>query len=190
MRVFLSGFMGAGKTSVGRALAARLGYPFRDLDDEVEQGAGRAIREIFASSGEAEFRRLERETLARLVEQADLSDLVLATGGGTVAQEPCRRLLAAGLTVWLNPPFACIVERIGALGKLDRPLFQDETQAWALYRSRLPAYRRCDVRVDVTPEESPDEVAARVDLLLAQRRGAAGGGGGERGAVRPREAQG
>jgi shikimate kinase len=181
--------MGAGKTSVGRALAARLGVPFRDLDDEVERGAGRSIREIFDDAGEAEFRRLERDTLARLVEAPDLADMVLATGGGTVAQEPCRRLLATGLTFWLNPPFACIVERIGSLGKMDRPLFRDETQAWALYRSRLAAYRRCDVRVDVRPEESEDEVAARIELLLARRLGAAGGAGGRPGSQSPEGAQ-
>lgn len=179
MRVFLTGFMGAGKTSVGRALGARLGFPFLDLDEVVERGAGRSIRDVFARCGEPEFRRLERDTLAELLARPRLTDLVLATGGGTVAQEPCRRLLAAaGLTVWLNPPFACIVERIGALGKMDRPLFHDETQAWALYRSRLPAYQRCDVRLDVTAEESADEVAARLELLLAERRRQRPGEGG------------
>lgn len=170
MRIFLTGFMGAGKTSVGRALGGRLGYPFADLDELVERAAGRAVRDIFADCGEAEFRRLEHRTLGELVERRDLPDLVVATGGGTVTQEPCLRLLAAtGLTVWLNPPFATIVERVGALGKEDRPLFEDETQAWALYRSRLPAYQLCDLKVDVAATESADEVAARIELLVAER---------------------
>jgi shikimate kinase len=171
VKVFLAGFMGAGKTSVGRALAARREVPFADLDDEIEARAGRSIREIFEQQGEPGFRRLERDVLAELLRRPDLESYVVATGGGTVAMEPCARLLrASGVTVWLNPPFAAIVERVGALGKADRPLFRDETQAWELYRSRLDAYRRCDLKVDVAPEESPEEVAGRLDLLLAQRR--------------------
>ena len=168
MRIFLTGFMGAGKTSVGQALAGRLDVPFADLDLAIESRAGRTVREIFAEGGEPAFRQLEHETLLGLLERPELLDLVLATGGGTAAVEPTAGLLrAAGVTVWLNPPFAAIVERIGALGKGDRPLFRDETQAWALYRQRLPAYRRCDLQVDVAADESPDEVAARIDLRLA-----------------------
>ncbi len=167
----MTGFMGAGKTSVGRALAARLGVPFVDLDDEIERRAGRSVREIFAAAGEAEFRRLELEALAELLARPDLVDPVVATGGGTVALEPTARLLrGAGLTVWLNPPFGTIVERIGGLGKLDRPLFHDEAEAWALYRQRLPAYQRCDLRIDVAPAEGVQEVAGRVALRLAEWR--------------------
>ncbi|HEX2254338.1 MAG TPA: shikimate kinase [Thermoanaerobaculia bacterium] len=171
MRVFLTGFMGAGKTSVGRALAVRTGLPFADLDHEIEARSGRSIREIFEQDGEPEFRRLERDVLAELLRRPGWERCVVATGGGTVATEPGARLLrSAGVTVWLNPPFATIVERVGALGKADRPLFRDETQAWELYRRRLDAYRRCDLKVDVAPEESPEEVAGRLHLLLAQRR--------------------
>lgn len=169
MRVFLTGFMGAGKTTVGRVLGDRLGVPFADLDLAIESRAGAVVREIFRRSGEPEFRRLEREVLAELVERPGHEHLVMATGGGTVTQEPCVRLMEdAGLTVWLNPPFATIVERVGGLGKEDRPLFRDETQAWELYRRRLPAYQACDLAVDVAPEESPEEVAARIELRLAE----------------------
>lgn len=168
MRIFLTGFMGAGKTSVGQALAAQLAVPFADLDLAIEARAGRTVRQIFAEGGEPAFRQLEQETLVALLERADLPDLVVATGGGTAAVELSAGLLhAAGITVWLNPPFATIVERIGGLGKEDRPLFRDETQAWALYRERLPAYRRSDLQIDVSPGESADEVAARIVLRLA-----------------------
>jgi shikimate kinase len=164
MRVFLTGFMGAGKTTVGRLLAERLGVPFVDLDPEVERRAGATVREIFAAGGETEFRRLEREALAAVLAQPDV---VVATGGGTAAVEANARLIhASGFAVFLNPAFSTIVGRIGSLGKADRPLFQDEAQALALYRERLPAYRKADLTVDVAPAEDAGEVAARIALMI------------------------
>jgi shikimate kinase len=169
MRIFLVGFMGAGKTTVGRLLAGRLGAPFVDLDQEIEQRAGGTIREIFERHGEPEFRRLEMETLHEVL--AGGGDAVIATGGGTVTSEAGARLVtAAGLSVWLNPSFATIVGRIGGRGKADRPLLRDEAQALELYRRRLAAYRRADLTVDVGAGEAPEEVAARIDLLLRERR--------------------
>ena len=167
MRVYLMGFMGAGKTTVGKTLAARLGWPFVDLDADVEATAGRSVREIFASQGEGEFRRLEREALLRTLER---DPLVVATGGGTFSQAANFEAVApGGMTVWLNPPFATIAARVGALGKEDRPLFGDETQALRLYRERLAAYRRADLTVDVGPNEQPEEIAARIELRLRER---------------------
>jgi shikimate kinase len=169
MHVFLTGFMGAGKTSVGRLLAERLRAPFVDLDEEIVQRTGMAIREIFATGGEPAFRQLEHETLRAVLQGPDA---VVATGGGTVTFEPSARLLgASGLSVFLNPPFATIAGRIGGLGKADRPLFKDEAQALALYRDRLAAYRRADFTIDIGPREGPDEVAARIALRLAGWRG-------------------
>jgi len=81
-----------------------------------------------------------------------------------------RWMQANGLSVWLNPPFATIAARVGGLGKRDRPLFRDETQALALYRERLPAYRRADWTVDVAPDEGPQEIAARIALRIGERR--------------------
>jgi shikimate kinase len=92
---------------------------------------------------------------------------VIATGGGTVTIEKNLEILErSGVTVWLDPPFAVIASRIGAQGKSDRPLFESETQALALYRRRLPAYRRADLRLAIDAEERPEEVAARLELLL------------------------
>jgi shikimate kinase len=167
MRVYLTGFMGSGKTTAGLLLAARLGVPFVDLDAEIERRVGLGVREIFEQQGEPAFRRLEAEALR---ETLAWPDVVVATGGGTMAFEGNARLIAPnGLSVWLNPSFATIVARIGGLGKTDRPLFQDEVQALALYRERLPAYRRADVTVDVAPDEGPEEIAARIALLIGER---------------------
>lgn len=167
MRIYLTGFMGSGKSAVGRRLAERLGVPFLDLDEEIEKRAGLRVREIFEWHGETEFRRLEQEVLRAT---GELADVVVATGGGTVTFEANARWIREnGLSVWLNPSFATIVGRIGGLGKKDRPLFRDEVQALGLYRERLPAYRQADLTVDVRPEEHPQEVAARVALLLGKR---------------------
>jgi shikimate kinase len=168
MRIYLTGFMGSGKTTAGRLLAERLGVPFLDLDREIELRAGVTVREIFERRGEAAFRELEAEALRGTLA---FPDVVVALGGGTMTFEANLRLIRSdGLSVWLNPPFATIVSRIGGLGKADRPLFRDETQALALYRERLPAYRAADVTVDVTPQEGPEEIAARIALLIGTRR--------------------
>lgn len=168
MRVFLTGFMGAGKTAVGERLAERLAVPFVDLDREIEARAGMSIRQMFETQGEPAFRQLERETLRAVI--AALPDAVVATGGGTFTFEANARLMGDnGMSVFLNPAFSTIVARIGGLGKADRPLFRDETQALALYRERLPAYRRADLTVDVGAGEGPQEVAARIALLIGKR---------------------
>jgi shikimate kinase len=175
--------MGSGKTTVGRALAGALGWPFFDLDAEVEARAAMTVREIFERHGEPVFRALEHEAFRDLMRREP--PLVVATGGGTFTFERNVALVrGAGRSVWLNPSFATIVRRIGALGKHDRPLFRNEVEALALYRARLDAYREADHRIDVGAEETPEEVAARVALWLQQI--AAGGslGGSPVGAPR------
>ena len=167
MRIFLTGFMGAGKTSVGRRLAARLGWPFIDLDDEIEKVAGESVREIFDHVGEGRFRELEGGVLAEAMRQ---DPVVVATGGGTLTfPRNLAAARAAGLVVWLNPEFATLTRRVGGRGKEDRPLFRDEATVLALYRERLLAYALADLKVDVAPGESVEEVAARIGFLVAER---------------------
>ena len=167
MRIFLTGFMGAGKTSVGRSLARRLGWPFVDLDDEIEKLAGGSVREIFDRAGEGRFRELEARALAESMRR---DPAVVATGGGTLTfPQNLAAARAAGLVVWLNPEFATLTRRVGGRGKEDRPLFRDEATVLALYRERLPAYALADLKVDVAADESAEEVAARIGLLVAER---------------------
>ncbi|MEO7794690.1 MAG: shikimate kinase [Thermoanaerobaculia bacterium] len=167
MRIFLTGFMGAGKTSVGKRLAARLGWPFVDLDDEIEKLAGVSVREIFDLAGEGRFREIESRALGETLRQ---DPVVVATGGGTLTfPRNLAAASAAGLVVWLNPEFATLTRRVGGRGKKDRPLFRDESTVLALYRERLPAYALADLKVDVAANESAEEVAARIGLLVAER---------------------
>ncbi|HLF56270.1 MAG TPA: shikimate kinase [Thermoanaerobaculia bacterium] len=166
MRILLTGFMGAGKTTVGRLLAEQLRLDFVDLDQEIESASGLRVREIFERHGEPEFRALERRLLA---EALGRDEIVIAAGGGTLADAETLELARrSGVVVWLNPTFSTLVARIGPRGKSDRPLFGDETQAFDLYRSRLPSYRQADLRIDVGPDEQAREVAARIALLLAR----------------------
>lgn len=170
MRIYLTGFMGAGKTTVGRCLATRLGWPFLDLDEELERRGGASVRELFERHGEPEFRRRERELLAETLAR---EPLVVAAGGGTLADATnLEAARAAGAVVWLNPTFETLVRRIGPLGKADRPLFRDEASALALYRERLRFYRAADLVVDVRADEAAEEVAARVRLELRLPEGA------------------
>ncbi len=137
-----------------------------DLDQEIEKRAGYAVREIFEEQGEAAFRELEHLCLK---ETERLEKVVVATGGGAMTfprnRAEMRRL---GVSVWLNPSFATIVERLGA-STSDRPLFQDEQQANALYRSRLEAYAQADLRIDIESSETATQVASRIALQLRER---------------------
>lgn len=167
MRIFLTGFMGAGKTTVGEHLARDLGVPFVDLDRRVEELAGLRVGEIFDRHGESLFRRLERRAL---LETGELERAVVATGGGTITFETNRAWMAAhGISVWLHPGYDTLVSRLRGLPPGERPLFRDEAQAQDLYRQRLAAYRLADLRVEIRPAEGPAEVAARVGLLLRER---------------------
>jgi shikimate kinase len=165
-RVFLTGFMGSGKSTVGRALATALRWELVDLDARVEARTGMTVREIFERQGEAAFRELEHDEL--LAALAVPAPAVVATGGGTFTfPRNVAVIQASGPSIWLNPSFATISRRIGAHGKLDRPLFRNEAHALALYRARLEAYRLADHRVDVAADETPEEIAARIALWLA-----------------------
>ena len=161
--VILVGFMGAGKSSVGRILATRLGRCFVETDEMITATEGRPIPEIFAEKGEAHFRALEDEAVRLLaLKRGD----VIATGGGL----PCgagraESLRAIGTVVWLSGDFSALYER--ALRGGDRPMLSGKTreQAEALYEARKTFYARADLTVDTT-ELNPDQVAAKVQTAL------------------------
>jgi len=164
--VILVGFMGAGKSSVGRILARRMGRCFVETDDMIAAKEGCSVPEIFAAKGEAYFRALEEETLGLLrLKSAD----VIATGGGL----PCREgrpavLRSLGTVVWLSGDFETLYERALVAG--ERPMLAGRTrdEVAALHRSREPFYRQADLVVN-TGGIGPGEVAARVLRALRSR---------------------
>lgn len=162
MRIFLTGFMAAGKTTVGRELAALLGASFIDLDRAIEEHAGASVAEIFSRDGEDGFRRLEREALER-VTAAGADPLVVATGGGTMTDERNRRLMAeSGLVVWLDPDFEVLSDRLTRAVAGERPLFHDPEQARRLLERRRGDYRHADVHLRIEATEDPRGVASRI----------------------------
>jgi shikimate kinase len=159
--IFLVGFMGAGKSEAGRALAIRLGYSFMDLDDVVVQQAGRPISEIFRLSGEQEFRRLETEAIRRLTM---LKNSVVALGGGAFQSKQNRELLRPyGRTVWLDCPFEICFQRIK--GDNSRPLLGDEAATRILFEKRRSTYCAADLRVE-TGNLPPEAIAALIITTL------------------------
>jgi len=162
-RVYLVGFMGAGKTSVGRALAAQLGWSFVDLDSEIERSQRMAIRDIFQKSGEANFRRLEGEHLKTLSARPHA---VIALGGGATI-DPQNRLVieSTGTSVWLSVTFETASRRVSTDGS--RPLFKDPVHAEQLYEERLPIYRLARIHV-LADNRSPADIADEVVLRLRE----------------------
>jgi thiamine-phosphate diphosphorylase len=164
-KIWLVGFMGSGKTSVGRLLARRLGRPFFDLDEEIERASGRTVREIFESDGEAEFRRRER---AYVEGTEALGAGVFAAGGGTFMSEENRRtILRSGAAVFLDVPFESLAAR--ALGRADRPLFRDAAAARRLLDERLPFYKIATLPLRLDGTESPEQAAELVLERLEER---------------------
>jgi shikimate kinase len=164
--VILVGFMGAGKSSVGRLLARRLGRCFVETDDMITAREGRSIPVIFAERGEAYFRALEDETVRLL---ALKSGEVIATGGGLFCREGRPEALRAlGTVVWLCGDFDVLYERARRAG--ERPMLagRSREEVEALYRAREPYYRQADLAVDTTGI-GPDEVANRVLRALRDR---------------------
>src|SRR6201986_1060292 len=145
--IVLVGMMGAGKTSVGRRLAAKLGLPFVDADAEIEAGAQMTVPEIFARFGEAYFRDGERKVIARLM--AD-GQKVLATGGGAFMNEQTRqRIAGSGVSIWLKPDFDVLMRRVRK--RSNRPLLQTanpEETVRKLLAERSPVYGLADLTIE------------------------------------------
>lgn len=163
--LYLIGMMGAGKSTIGRLLAKRLGYGFLDTDAVIEQIAGCSISQIFAESGEAEFRKLESQVLGQV---SAYRRMAIATGGGIVLDRMNWSYLRHGLVIWLDVPAEQIYDRIK--NSTTRPLLQDpnpQQKIQDLLNQRTPLYAQADVRITLTQEEPPDAVTTRVLAAIA-----------------------
>jgi shikimate kinase len=158
--IYLVGFMGSGKSTIGRLLAHRLGWSFFDVDHEIEAAEGASIREIFETRGEPEFRRIETAILGQHIAWIEQGrPTVLALGGGAFAGEGNRAILEdRGITIWLDCPFE-IVERRAA-ETAHRPLSWDPARFAALYRERLETYRLADIHIAITGDDPGQAVEA------------------------------
>ena len=165
-RIVLTGFMGSGKSTVGPLLAGRLGWRFLDADDVIVAETGMSISDFFARHGEPEFRRHERETIARIVRE---DALVLALGGGAVEDAGTRQLLLAGegtLLVHLEVTLETARTRCGGTEHI-RPVMADEARLTARYEKRLPLYRQAHLTVlvdAITPEDVAESVALNAGI--------------------------
>lgn len=155
-KIYLVGFMAAGKTTVARALARRLGWEAVDIDELIEQREHATIADIFAHHGETYFRSIERTVL---YEQLGRSHLVVATGGGTFVDVQNRAAINRdGASVWLDVPLTRLIDRIPPDGR--RPLADDRAGFERLYHHRRTAYEQAHVRLDAG--------RASVDALVEQ----------------------
>ena len=154
--MYLVGFMAAGKTSVGRALARRLDWKFIDIDELIEHHEHMTVAEIFARHGEPYFRAAERAAVA---DQLQARHVVVATGGGTFVDPQNRAAIRGdGVSVWLDAPLERVIARMPADGR--RPLAGDRADLERLYEGRRLAYEQAHVRLDAG--------RAGVDALVEQ----------------------
>ncbi len=173
--VFLVGFMGAGKTSVGRALGQRLNWIFEDLDDRIAAREGRSVAEIFRDSGESEFRRAEHNALKHVLDELrGGSTRIIALGGGAFVQPDNASLLKASEvpTVFLDAPVDDLWQRCSQQASEDgteRPLLRSQEQFRKLYESRRPGYAKAVLRIEVG-NRSVEVIAAEIAETLGLKK--------------------
>lgn len=164
--LYLIGMMGAGKTTIGQHLAARLNYRFFDTDQIIERVTGLSIRDLFAQSGEAAFRRLESQVLAEL---SAYTRSTIATGGGIVIKRENWGHLRHGIVVWLDVPIVQLQARLQT--DKTRPLLQDPdplAKLQSLLEERQPLYAQADVHIAYDENATPEKVADRAIAQIKQ----------------------
>ncbi len=164
--LYLVGFMASGKTTVGRAVAAQLGWEFVDIDSEVEAREGQSIANIFRERGEEAFRELEANAVRRYVTRIERGlPHVVALGGGAAVQPRNWDLIACnGVTVWLDCPLATVHRRLG--DHTTRPLAADREKLKQLFETRRALYARAHYRVDADCDDVPTIVKRVVNLPI------------------------
>jgi 3-dehydroquinate synthase/shikimate kinase/3-dehydroquinate synthase len=162
--IVLIGFMGAGKTTVGRLLAGKLGLPFIDSDVVIEERGGRPVRQIFTDDGEDAFRALEHETVAGLLRGRDA---VLALGGGAVEHPATQDLLRPAPVVYLHVGYPAAVARVG--GDAGRPMLR-RSDLEAVYQRRLTAYAAAATLTVRTDGRGPEDVCLDIVQYLGAGR--------------------
>jgi shikimate kinase len=157
--IYIVGFMASGKTTLGRMLAEEIGWPFADLDDDIEQREQQKIVDIFDARGEQEFRRIEHELMRKRVRLIECGKpMVLALGGGAFVQPENFALVENnGVSVWLDCPLHVIETRVAGSG---RPLARDMDQMRALYAARREFYARADAHIEIGAEDPQENLAA------------------------------
>jgi shikimate kinase len=164
--IFLVGFMGCGKSTVGHALAEELGWRFADLDEVIEKNEGCTVAEIFDRRGEAAFRLIETTALRSIVRMIEAGKpYVVAVGGGAFLQDCNFELVTAkGVSIWLDCPFDMIERRIA--GQNHRPLARDPERFLELFKTRKDGYARAEYRIEVCSEDSSETVRQILGLQL------------------------
>lgn len=167
--IAITGFMAAGKTTVGRALASTLGCPFVDLDELIATQADNTIGHLIRTKGEDFFRDLETKALAGILREN--RPRVIALGGGAWSRVENRQLLKEGnaSVVWLDAPFDLCWQRIET-GADRRPLAPSREAAEKLFHQRQAVYELADVRAIVSPHKTVEEIAEEIGALLLQRK--------------------
>ncbi len=165
--VFLVGFMGSGKTTVGELLSRRLGWRFEDLDRRIESWQGSPIPTIFNNHGEARFRQIEHQALLQLIGEMASEPTVAALGGGTLVQPENRSTLEeSGLpAIFLDAPVEDLWERCRS-AEQERPLAREKHQFRQLYRARRKLYLKASVTIDTTGKDL-EAIAAEIASWIA-----------------------
>jgi len=171
--IFLVGFMGAGKSSVGLALSRKLGWSFEDLDERIQAQERRSVEQIFAQSGEAAFREVEHQALRSLIQDLGDSPKVVAVGGGAFAQANNAALLEEGgfLAVFLDAPAEELFQRCQQQKQLQRPLRGDLERFRRLYESRRPRYLKAAVHIETSGKDIEEVAAEAIRSLGLQGAG-------------------